>query len=335
MMRLLLKTNVFLLGLYSLSAQVVLAREILVVFWGNELVIALTLAAWLAGIGTGALLTGAAGRAKGSDPTSLVVTELLMLLLLPLSVALIRTSRSLLDVPAGELVPFVKVAAGAFLLVFPIGYLVGAVFPLACRLLFSTEEKGKTITRIYVIEAAGSMAGGLLLTFLLIPLFHPFPLIFIISAPFAASTALLAATGRESRGKPLFFTLLAVSLVLATVPFTPYPDRIEEGTVRSRFEGMNPGTELIRNLDSKYQNLALGGREEQYALYGNGSLIEVFPDRYFTPLLTHLFMTEARSTEKVLLLGGGAGGMLATILRHPVERLDFVQLDPSLLSLMR
>src|SRR5512137_1318493 len=39
--------------------------------------------------------------------------------------------------------------------------------------------------------------------------------------------------------------------------------------------------------------------------------------------------------ESILILNGGAGGMIHEILRYPVRRVDYVELDPLLLKLVQ
>ena len=42
-------------------------------------------------------------------------------------------------------------------------------------------------------------------------------------------------------------------------------------------------------------------------------------------------MTQHPSPEKVLLVGGGFGGLIREVLKHPVKELDYVELDPQLI----
>jgi len=59
-----------------------------------------------------------------------------------------------------------------------------------------------------------------------------------------------------------------------------------------------------------------------------------FPDPYTFVPLAHLWMCQHPSPRRVLVLGGGAEGLLAEILRHPVEGVDYVEPDPRQIELI-
>jgi len=84
---------------------------------------------------------------------------------------------------------------------------------------------------------------------------------------------------------------------------------------------------MCAETDTRYQNLALGRRLDQYTLYGDGQVAATFPDPYTTGPLAHFWMCQHPAPRQVLLLGGGMGGLLREILRHPVEHVDYVEPD--------
>ncbi|MBC8555179.1 MAG: hypothetical protein H8D23_36665, partial [Candidatus Brocadiales bacterium] len=55
-----------------------------------------------------------------------------------------------------------------------------------------------------------------------------------------------------------------------------------------------------------------------------------FPDEYANSQIAHLIMTQHPDPKKVLLIGGGMGGLIREMLKHPIEELDYVELDPAL-----
>ena len=54
-----------------------------------------------------------------------------------------------------------------------------------------------------------------------------------------------------------------------------------------------------------------------------------FPDEYTYQFVAHLVMVEHPSPKRVLLIGGGIEGLLKEILKHGVEQLDVVLVDPA------
>ena len=85
---------------------------------------------------------------------------------------------------------------------------------------------------------------------------------------------------------------------------------------------------MVAETESKVQNLAVGRSAEQFTLYCNGQISADFPDPYTFVPLAHFWMCQHPAPRRVLVLGGGAEGLLAEILRHPVERVDYVEPDP-------
>lgn len=59
------------------------------------------------------------------------------------------------------------------------------------------------------------------------------------------------------------------------------------------------------------------------------------PDVVFLEELSHFPLLSHPSPQRVLLLGGGVGGLLDEILKHPVEELGYVEVDPLLIELVR
>ena len=59
------------------------------------------------------------------------------------------------------------------------------------------------------------------------------------------------------------------------------------------------------------------------------------PDIAFIEDLIHFPMLLHEKPESILILGGGAGGMIHELLKHPVTRIDYAELDPLLPKLVR
>ena len=94
------------LGFTSIIAQIVLMRELVATFYGNELLFGLVLMAWLAWVAVGAwgLARPAAGLESGTKAFGAGLTLAAALLLL--EIALVRDVRTLLGVTPGAFVEF-------------------------------------------------------------------------------------------------------------------------------------------------------------------------------------------------------------------------------------
>ncbi|MEQ8171820.1 MAG: hypothetical protein ABRQ38_23215, partial [Candidatus Eremiobacterota bacterium] len=111
-------------------------------------------------------------------------------------------------------------------------------------------------------------------------------------------------------------------------------DGINKFFINKRWESFS-SLKLVETADSQYQNLALGRADEQYSLYINGEYTSSFPDEYGSSLETHFIMSEHSDPKKILLIGGGAEGMIGIILKYPVDRLDYIELDSKIIDMVK
>ena len=115
-------TTMFMLGLFSITVQVLFMREMLVSFFGNELSIGAILGSWLLAISLGAFSARPVVERVRSAPflMNLVAGLLCVLALaLPGQIFMMRSVRVWLNVPVGEYAPFGTVFLSAFGLFLP------------------------------------------------------------------------------------------------------------------------------------------------------------------------------------------------------------------------
>ena len=176
--------SIFLLGLGGIIAQVILLRELLVVFYGNELCVGIILANWLILEAIGSFFGGRYIETSKRKIESFVVVQIIFSLFFPLAVYFSRTFKSIWGfIPFEGLGVFsVFVVSGAILSVVAITH--GALFSFGCKIFsqVSREEKAASVGRVYVYEVLGTLAGGILLTYLLIPYFSSFQIVFVIAS---------------------------------------------------------------------------------------------------------------------------------------------------------
>ncbi len=303
------------LGFTTTVAQVLLIRELVAVLYGNELVLGLILAAWLAWGALGAGLAGRYGTSLRFVPDSERLAGGLVLLgLLPaLQMLLVRAARGLLRVPPGALVEFGPMVGTVVLAVAPVCLLAGALFPLLARRL---TETGRPAGQAYLWECAGAAVGGALFSFVLVRYLDPFQTAALILAADLAAAFLVG-----SRLPAIGFLLPAI-LFLLTAPF------LHRATLRWQW------SDLAFAADSPYGRIVVQARESQRIFYENGILMfETQGDRpeevVHPPLLAH------PAPREVLLIGGAAAGNLREALRHPVAHVTVVEPDPLLLRAAR
>lgn len=336
------------MGFTGTLAQVVLIRELLVTFYGNELSIGIILANWLILEAAGSFFLGRVGNKTGKSVEAYVVLQFAIAVILPLAVYGARVVKSMLGIPPEEMVGLLPVLYSSFLLLAPLSLAGGAQFTIGCRIYSKlTKEAAPAIARVYIYEAIGAMIGGLLLAFLIIPYFHSIEVAFGVSGLNLISAILLIALFRKPflpnlgvehqlgasflrRGG--YFLLVGIILLASTgyVLFSPKADEIHNLSAQSQWQGYD----LHYYQNSNYGNIAVTKRGDEFTFYSDGIPIATTPnpDEAFVEELAHFPMLFHSSPRKVLLVGGGVGGLINEVVKHPVEKVDYAELDPLIIE---
>ncbi|MDD2752818.1 MAG: spermine synthase, partial [Candidatus Omnitrophica bacterium] len=93
---------VLIIGASGIIAQILLLRELLVSFYGNELTLGLILANWITLEACGAFLAGKFIDRIKNSANILVLLEILFSIFLPFSIYLSRVYKIFLGMPLGE-----------------------------------------------------------------------------------------------------------------------------------------------------------------------------------------------------------------------------------------
>ncbi len=113
---------------------------------------------------------------------------------------------------------------------------------------------------------------------------------------------------------------------------TRFDERLHEGA----WQSLEITRELFRG-DSDYQSILvfenpLLGR----VLVLDGVVQTTEADEFvYHEMLTHMPIVGHGAVVEVLIVGGGDGGMLEEALKHPVERVTMVELDPQVVNVCR
>jgi len=338
---------VLMLGMISQIGQVLLLRELLMIFHGNELSIGLILAAWMVWVGIGSHL-GALIVDRFNRPLFfLAVTAAGMLLVLPATIMVIRVLRGFFDLPPGAYLSLVDMGLSCFLVMAPACLLLGAQFVFLARVwreadaVKDTSGAGKT----YVGEAAGNMLGGIVFTFLLVHYLNAFEV-----ALLAGFLMLAAACYAVRKAAPMNFInpgklkfVLAALLGIAILA-APFMEDLDRWAYQLQWRYFSPAHELVETRQSEHGAISVVRHEDQYTFFQSGNLIfSTAGPEAVTPgfeeqeavELAHLAMVQHKDPDRVLLIGGGLRGMLDEILKHPVEQVDYIELDPALTDTAR
>ena len=307
-----------LIGFTSVIAQVVLMRELMVAFYGNEISLGLVLACWLLWTALGSGVFGricAGGESRGFDRKMAAALEAAVAVGFPLAIAAVRESRPLFQHAGGELLGFGPMFLTALVA-------LGLVCPFS-GWLFAVGSRMLPAASVYVLEAAGSACGGLLASLVLVRFLPPFGIAAVVAAMNLAAVAALVGA---KRWRPVLVALLSAGLLAFAV-------RPAETVTLDRFW---QGFKLLAVSNSLYGNLAVLESEGSRSLAENGQVVTTVPDPAAAEEAVHLPLLEHPRPEHVLLIGSCANGSLAEALKHPsVAQIDCVELDPAVGELAR
>ena len=324
-------------GFSGLVAQILLLRELLIVYSGNELSIGIILANWLVLGALGSYVLGrTADRSRYPLEAFAVITVLFSLSLLA-SVYLARILKGAMGISIGENVGFFPMLFSSFLVLSAVCVLQGALFTYGCKIysLYSSPD-ASSIGRVYVYETVGTIIGGIACTYLLIPYFNGFQVgAALAMLNFVVCLVLLAPRWRAGLFQKTVLAVLGVLILCSGYLLsTSQVDKLHHHSISAQWKNQN----IVHYQNSRYGNLSVLENEGQYVFFVDGvpNLITPIPDLPSLEEFVHLPLLAHPEPAKVLILGGGAGGMINEALKHPsIEAVEYAELDPLLLDLLR
>jgi spermidine synthase len=316
-------------GFAAVIAQIVLIRELMVVFHGNEASLGLILASWLAWTALGSAVLGRFSALSPRPRLPAAVLASLSAVTLPLSIAAVRYARSVFQTVPGELLGPGQTLLAAVVVLAPFCTVSGALFAAGSRLWTSeiAVPPGEATGNAYLIESVGGAVGGLLASLALIQSLSPFEIAALLAwLNLSAAGLLLAGVGNRRQ-------VAVLALAASLLPFLFTGARLLEGRTLAR---VWRGFHVTETIQSFYGNLTLVTSEGSATLYQNGLPIFTAPDPAAAEESVHYALLEHPAPRTVLLIGGGVNGSVTEALRDPtIDRLDYVELDPKILDLAR
>ncbi len=324
------------MGFSGLVAEILLLRELLIVFSGNELSIGIILANWLILEALGCFFPGRMVEQSRSKLEGLVVISVLFSLSLVAAVFLTRNVRNVMGVSVGESLGLLPVFYASFLILLPVSLLHGALFTFSCHLysIFSADD-ASSAGRIYVYETVGTIAGGIASTYLLIPYLNAFQAAIGIALLNFTVCAVLLASYRKTGGmQKAILGMLCGLVALSVYSLSSQADQLHSRSVQAQWKNLN----VVHYQDSPYGNIAVIENDGQYIYFLDGvpTVLIPVPDIPFLEEFVHLPLLAHPDPREILILSGGAGGMINEVLKHPsIETVEYAELDPLLVSLFR
>jgi spermidine synthase len=324
---------IFMTGFAASIGQILVIRELLVIFYGNELSTGVILACWLLCTAAGSGLTGRLLRKKHPDPgadTSRASFEVLLTgftifcAAIPATIVWIRAARTFWSIPQGELVSPGMMLAIASSAAAPLCILSGGLFAVSWE-LYSQGAKGEgSSVSVYLAESLGAGAGGLVFYSVLLPLYPSFAGSLYLCL-FLLACAMLAGLTLRRPGKISGWLFMGVVFISASI-LLGFSERVDLLT-----HHMQWGKRFYSSRDTPYHNLAFLSDSGQFSLFSNGLWLFSSPDPQNAEPAAHLALLEHPDPKNVLIIGDYSPELVGEVLKHScVKRVDCVQPDPEL-----
>jgi len=311
------------IGALGLIAQVVIFREFLGIFAGNEISAGVLLSIWLLFEGLGAWFSGRyaprLGRGLWDWFTGIGILSGFSTIA---SVILIIFSPKLAGLIPGEILNLHQLIAITILAVLLPAGTHGALFSLSAE-IFSQVDRRTGVSRAYIYEGLGTFLAGLLLYFLLLSRLAGIGIILLFTGVMLVALALI-----YPRRIPAICIFLAGSLVVLA------SSALADSFSRSLMQAVWRGHRVLAVRESPYGKLVTLEREGRRQVLYDGTVImdmprsEIIRDEElgYLPMLFH------GRPRDVLILGGGRIGLINEVLRFPVSRVQVIELDPVLIA---
>ncbi|MBZ5646347.1 MAG: fused MFS/spermidine synthase [Acidobacteriia bacterium] len=314
-----------LIGGTAVTAQIVLLRELLSLFQGNEFSIGVMLAVWLLGTAFGSGLLGRLTSGMKRDRQFVAGLQVVSAAALALAICVVRYSRVVVPAVPGEVLGpgrmFLTsvVALGIFC---PIS---GLLFTVASRWYMQeiAASPAAATGYAYMLESLGAAGGGVLASFVLLPYLSTFQIAVLVAA-----ASLLVAVWIATGPRPAL-TLTLLLLLCSALAWRSTP-----GWEAASLSRQWPGLQLVEAVTSRYGNLAVLDAGGTRSVAQSGVILFTSADLEAAEEAVHFALLQHPDPRAVLLVGGGVNGSAMQVMQHPsVERLDYVELDPRIVAL--
>ncbi len=299
------------IGISSITVQLVVIREFLAQFNGNEMTISMVVFSWLLLTGAGSLLN----RFVTSGSVTIYALLTLLAALWPIpQLILIRYFREAIFVHGASpgfypIFLFVVVVIAVYCLV------SGFILPLSLRAIKSNGFES-TSGDIYITDSIGDISGGILFSFILVFWTTPFQAIAVTSAlAILCALGVLHAKGRRN--------LLWGGILLAAGFYAVALNASLETASLSGQYG-----EIVRYIESPYGRIVITREGAQHTfwesglpLYSDGNIMES-EERIHYPL------SQRKEIENLLIISGGLGETIREAEKHHPGHIDYLELDP-------
>ncbi|MDH3836405.1 MAG: hypothetical protein OET57_06610 [Desulfobacteraceae bacterium] len=301
-------------GISSVVTQLLIIREFLAQFQGNEFIIALILFNWLVLGGIGTILA----RWVTRDLRAATVNRLgwLSLILAGMPAVQILAIRFLRDVffIHGSSVGFYPTLSYSFLIIAPYCLMIGFVLPYSLFVI-RAEKPDYPGARIYIIDNLGDVSGGALFSFALVFLVTPLKAVFLANLPLLVTAFLLLSRNFSRSRIAIWLGTGMTFIILIAVIF------LEPASL------LQPSGRLVYYKESRYGRIEVQKDQEQFTLFVGGVPMFGTQNLSMAEETIHYPLSQLPRVQNILLISA-EGGMMTELEKYRPASIDYVELDP-------
>ena len=297
------KFLLFSYGLFTIAAQTLLFREFLTNLEGNDICVAVFFASWFFWVAAGSILLY---KFTADDKTVQIKIELLFLAYLPallLQMLLIIHARTIFREPPFLLLPIRTILLLSLLVNAPVSLITGLLFPLVCRWIRQFDSA--PISRVYIIEAAGSFAGGIAVTILLAAGASQIQICFLLALLVSISILLLHLYKPADGG--LVFLLPACIILCLVFSIDKKISHSLQTTKWNRLTRSEPATTgtLAGSFQTSQAEYLYGSYKNQFLSVSQAAVVEAMPDDETNGRIAALALCQNPDAKNILVIGTG------------------------------
>ena len=293
--------------------QLLIIREFLAQFQGNEFIIALILFNWLILGGIGTLMArGVTKRLWKATVNRLGWLSLVLTGLPAVQILAIRHLRNVFFIH-GTSIGFYPTFAFTFFTIAPYCLVLGFVLPYSLFVI-RTENPDYPGTRIYIIDNLGDVSGGALFSFVLVFLVTPLKAVFLANLPLLLATYLLFRN--SSRHGPAIYLGTGLTLVILFTGIFLEPLSLKP-----------PEGKLVHYSESRYGRIKVQQDQEQFTLFVSGNPLYGSQNLSMAEETIHYPLAQLNQAKNILLISAESG-MMAELEKYKPVSIDYAELDP-------
>jgi len=313
---------IFSYGLFTITAQTLLFREFITTFEGNDIAVGIFFASWFLWVGIGAFIVY---RSKSLADRLERHIELLLLAYIPafiLQWMLILHGRQLAGIQSYEMFPTALMIVMSALVNAPLSCITGLFFPTAAG--WSRRDDTLAVSRVYILEAAGSFCGGLGVTILLTFGAGSARIFFIIALIISLAALGVRLTSRR-RLTAVFPAAISLGILYCLV--AGLDSNVMQRVRLAKWSKLLPETAFEGSFSTAQAEYLYGSYQGQWLTVRQGSVAEAIPDVESAGRVVAICLSQNPKARKVLVIGSGLGLCRRLLRLEQIEKVTWAYPD--------